>query len=230
MAHKPPRLPAAAPTSGDAVTTLSFADYLKVFVGLLAIINPLGVAPVFIGLTRHHTPAERRRIAKVAALSMTLILLGGLLAGESVLAFFGITMASFRVGGGILIMLIALSMLHGQESRARQTTAEVQESAERDSVAVVPLSIPLLAGPGGISAVIVYAHLDDSLGHYLLLALNIVSMGVLALLVLLAAPALSERLGRTGINIVTRIMGLILMAIAIEFIAGGLRELFPVLA
>lgn len=211
------------------MTSLSLAEYLKVFVGLLAIINPLGAAPVFISLTEHHKRQQRRRIAKIAALSMTLILLGSLIAGEAVLAFFGITMASFRVGGGILVMLIAISMLYGQENSTRQTADEAAESVDRDSIAVVPLSIPLLAGPGGISAVIVYAHLDSSLGHYLVLALAIISIGTLALLALLAAPYISERLGKTGINIVTRIMGLILAAIAVEFIAGGLRGLFPIL-
>lgn len=211
------------------MTTLSLAEYLKVFVGLLAIINPLSAAPVFISLTEHHQSGQRQRVAKIAALSMTLILLGSLIAGEAVLAFFGITMASFRVGGGILVMLIAISMLYGQENSARQTADEAAESIDRDSIAVVPLSIPLLAGPGGISAVIVYAHLDSSLGHYLVLALAIISIGLLVLLALLAAPYISARLGKTGINIVTRIMGLILAAIAVEFIAGGLRGLFPVL-
>src|SRR5690625_3447170 len=140
-----------------------------------------------------------------------------------------LAMASFRVGGGILVMLIAISTLYGQENSTRQTADEAAESVDRDSIAVVPLSIPLLAGPGGISAVIVYAHLDSSLGHYLVLALAIISIGTLALLALLAAPYISERLGKTGINIVTRIMGLILAAIAVEFIAGGLRGLFPIL-
>lgn len=211
------------------MNTLTFAEYLKVFVGLLAIVNPLGAVPLFISLTEHHQRPTRKRVAKIAALSMTLILLGSLLAGEAVLAFFGITMASFRVGGGILVLLIAISMLHARESPARQTADEAAESSERDSVAVVPLSIPLLAGPGAIGAVIVYAHRGSSLGHYLALALAIVSIGALVLLALLAAPYISERLGKTGINIATRLMGLILAAIAIEFIAGGLRVLFPAL-
>ncbi|HEX5512970.1 MAG TPA: YchE family NAAT transporter [Gammaproteobacteria bacterium] len=211
------------------MNALTFAEYLKVFVGLLAIINPLGAVPLFISLTEHHQHSTRKRVAKIAAVSMTLILLGSLIAGEAVLAFFGITMASFRVGGGILVLLIAISMLHARESSARQTADEAAESTERDSVAVVPLSIPLLAGPGAIGAVIVYAHRSSSFGHYLALALAIVSIGVLVLLALLAAPYISERLGKTGINIATRLMGLILAAIAIEFIAGGLRVLFPAL-
>lgn len=212
------------------MVSLVFTEYLKVFVGLLAIINPLGVAPVFISMTEYHQRVERQRIAKVAAMTMTLILLGSLVAGELVLAFFGITMASFRVGGGVLVMLIAISMLYARESQARQTVDEAVESAVRESIAVVPLSIPLLAGPGAISTVIVYAHRGDSFSHYLASVLAIFSVGVIVLMALFAAPYISERLGRTGINIVTRIMGLILAAIAVEFIAGGLRELFPVLA
>jgi multiple antibiotic resistance protein len=209
------------------LASLSLTEYLKAFVGLLAIINPLGAVPMFIGLTEQQHPSTRRRSAKIAAGSMTLILLFSLITGESVLAFFGITMASFRVGGGILVLLIAISMLHASVSPAKQTADEVAESAERDSVAVVPLSIPLLAGPGAISTVIVYADRGGHLGHYLALSLAIVSIGLLVLLALLAAPHISERIGKTGINIATRIMGLILAAIAIEFIAGGMRVLFP---
>jgi multiple antibiotic resistance protein len=209
------------------LNSLSLAEYLKVFVGLLAIINPLGAVPMFISLTEHQPPTTRRRSGKIAAGSMTLILLFSLVTGESVLAFFGITMASFRVGGGILVLLIAISMLHANVSPAKQTADEAAESAQRDSVAVVPLSIPLLAGPGAISTVIVYAHRSNGFGHYVALSLAIVSIGAIVLLALLAAPYISERLGKTGINIATRIMGLILAAIAVEFIAGGLRILFP---
>lgn len=212
------------------MVSLVLTEYLKVFVGLLAIINPLGVAPVFISLTEYHQRVARQRVARIAAVTMTLILLGSLVAGELVLAFFGITIASFRVGGGVLVMLIAISMLYARESQERQTVDEAVESAARDSVAVVPLSIPLLAGPGAISAVIVYAHRGDSFSHYLALVLAIFSVGAVVLMALFAAPYISERLGKTGINIVTRIMGLILAAVAVEFIAGGLRELFPVLA
>lgn len=208
---------------------LVLTEYLKVLVALLAVTNPLGVAPVFISLTEYHPHPARQRIARIAAVTMTAILLGSLIAGELVLDFFGITMASFRVGGGILIMLIAISMLYAQDSRTRQTADEAVESESRDSVAVVPLSIPLLAGPGAIGTIIVYAHRGMGFTHYLALVLAIVSVGVIVLMALLAAPYISKRLGKTGINIVTRIMGLILVAIAVEFIAGGLRELFPVL-
>jgi multiple antibiotic resistance protein len=209
----------------DLVTSL----YLKALIGLLAIVNPLGAVPIFISLTGGYTAAARRRSAAIAAGAMTLILLFAVLAGEAVLGFFGITIASFRVGGGILVLLIAISMLHAKTSAAKQTEDEAAESVERDSIAVVPLAIPLLAGPGAISTVIVYAHRGAALDSFLALAAAVATLGVAVFAALLAAPFISERVGRTGINIGTRIMGLILAAIAVEFIAGGLRALFPAL-
>lgn len=212
------------------VEGLLASEYLKAVIGLLAIVNPLGAVPIFISLTEGQSGAARRRSGRIAALAMTLILLFALATGESILGFFGISVASFRVGGGILVLLIAISMLHATTSPAKQTEDEAAESASRDSVAVVPLSIPLLAGPGAISTVIVYAQRDNSVMHYLALVAAIATLGMVVWLALKAAPFISERLGRTGINIGTRIMGLVLAAIAVEFIAGGLRSLFPVLA
>lgn len=205
------------------------AEYLKVLVGLLAIVNPFGAIPVFISLTEgaEHT---RVRAAGVASASMAIILLVVLALGEAVLSFFGISIGSFRVGGGILVLLIAISMLNATPSPTKQTQDEAEESAARDSIAVVPLSIPLLAGPGTMSTVIVYGHRATSLLHHLALAAIVIVLALVVYAALRAAPALSERLGKTGINIVTRIMGLILAAIAVEFIASGLRTLFPALA
>lgn len=221
-----PRAKRGLPVESLVSTSL----YLKAVIGLLAIVNPLGAVPIFISLTRGYSARERRRSAIIAAGSMTLILLFAVLAGESLLRFFGITVASFRVGGGILVLLIAISMLHARTSAANQTADEASESIERDSIAVVPLSIPLLAGPGAISTVIVYAQRGAGLPGMAALGAAVATLGVAVFGALLAAPFISERLGRTGINIATRIMGLILAAIAVEFIAGGLKSLFPALA
>jgi multiple antibiotic resistance protein len=205
------------------------SDYLKMMIALLALTNPLGAVPVYIALTESQTSVERRRTARIAGFSMMLILLITMLVGAVVLLFFGITVASFRVGGGILVLILAIGMMQSRVSASRPGDDAATIAAERDSFAVVPLSLPLLSGPGSISAVILYADRNQTLLQHLALAAAIATVSLIAYLALRAAPWLSDRLGRTGINIVTRVMGLILAAIAIEFIAAGLKDLFPVL-
>ncbi len=207
-----------------------WTEYAKFFVALAAIVNPIGAVPVFINVTADQLAADRNRTARVAAVTAGGVLTMTLLCGEAILRFFGITIASFRVGGGILILLMAISMLHARMSPAKHTEEEAQDSAERDSVAIVPLGIPLLAGPGAISTVILHAQRHVAAEHYLLLELAIVLLTSLIWLIFRLAPLISRVLGRTGINVVTRIMGLIMAAIGVEFIALGLKQLFPLLA
>jgi multiple antibiotic resistance protein len=212
-----------------AVEAGSFNEYLKFFIALLAIINPVGTIPIFINLTANQDKLTRRRNGTLAATSMGVILLVVLLSGEAILRFFGISVGSFRVGGGILILLMAISMLHAKVSNVRQTKEEALDSAERESVAVVPLATPLLAGPGAISTVIFYAQRHPTVTHSLCLFGVIVALACLTALLFRLAPAIARMLGKTGINVVTRIMGLIMAAMGVEFIANGLKQLFPLL-
>lgn len=209
--------------------TGSFNEYLKFFVALLAIVNPIGTIPLFINLTASQDQLTRNKNGSLAAVSMGIILLIVLFTGEAILQFFGISIDSFRVGGGILILLMAISMLNAKVSNVKQTKEEEIDSAERDSVAVVPLATPLLAGPGAISTVILYAQRSSSVLHYVYLAVGIMLLVGLTALLFRLAPAIARLLGKTGINIVTRLMGLIMAAMGVEFIAHGLRQLFPVL-
>jgi len=209
---------------------LDYTEYIKIFVALLAVINPLGAIPIFITLTPGEGREARQKIAKISSLSATTILLLSLFAGEWMLAFFGISVSSFRVGGGILILLMAVSMLHAQLSPTVQTKEEAEESDRKQDIAIVPFSTPLLAGPGSISTVVLEAHKGSGIGHYALISLSILLIGACIWTALHLAPWISQRLGKTGINIFTRIMGLILAAIAVEFIANGLKGLFPALA
>ncbi|WP_369602775.1 YchE family NAAT transporter [Hahella sp. SMD15-11] len=209
---------------------LEFSEYIKILVGLIAIVNPFGAVPVFISLTARDTPAQRRDTIHQAALAVGVILLLAAMSGELLLTFFGITINSFRVGGGILVLLMAISMLHARNSPVKQTEEEVDESAGRESISVVPLAMPLLAGPGAISTVILAANRGHGAGHILLIALCIAALCAVIWTVLNMSPLIVRRLGSTGINICTRIMGLILAAIAVEIIANGLKGLFPVLA
>jgi multiple antibiotic resistance protein len=148
--------------------------------------------------------------------------------GQEVLIFFGISINSFRVSGGILLMLMSLSMLQGKISETVRNKEEAKEEDKQN--AVVPLSIPLLAGPGAISTIILYAQKGSGIHHYLMISLDIFAVAVILWCVLRATPWLTQRLSQTGINVVIRLMGLILLALAVEFIAGGIKGLFPVLA
>lgn len=210
--------------------TGSINEYLKFFVALLAIVNPVGTLPLFINMTANQNAAARTKNGTMAAISMGIILLVVLFSGEAILGFFGISVDSFRVGGGILILLMAISMLNAKMSNVKQTREEELDSAERDSVAVVPLGTPLLAGPGAISTVVLYAQRSSSPLHYTYLVLVIVMLACLTACLFRLAPAITSLLGKTGINIVTRLMGLIMAAMGVEFIAHGLKQLFPVLA
>lgn len=205
-------------------------EYLKSLAALISIVNPVGAIPVFIKLTDSQTQAERDRTSLRSAVTTGLVLLLSLALGEAVLAFFGITIASFRVGGGILIMMVAISMLNAQTSPTKHTEEEVRDSMERDTVAVIPLGIPLLAGPGAISTIILTAQRYSSFTHYLILGAEILLVSLAVWLSLRSASLISALLGRTGINICTRIMGLIMTAVGVEFIAAGMKELFPILA
>ncbi len=205
-------------------------DYLKFFAAMTAVVNPIGAIPIFINLTADNTEEQRRKTAFQASYATAIILLIALFTGETLLHFFGISIASFRVGGGILILLMAISMLQAKVSPVKQTDEEVEDSIDRETVAVVPLGTPLLAGPGAISTVILYGQQHNSPVHYGLLAVIVMVFALSVLLSFRAAPVIASYLGKTGINVITRIMGLVMTAVGVEFIANGLKQLFPILA
>lgn len=206
---------------------LDFTEYSKIFLSLFAILDPVGMIPIIIAFTIGMPRDKRARVGRLASLSVVGILLAALLVGEWVLEFFGISMHSFRVAGGILLLLMSISMLFGdKETRAHDENTDGEATA---SIAIVPLSTPLLAGPGAISTIILDAHRGHGVGHYAALSLEVLLLGVVVWLTFLIAPWVSERLGRIGSDIFSRLMGLVLAAIAVEFIAAGMRGLFPVL-
>jgi multiple antibiotic resistance protein len=209
---------------------LQTPDYIKIFVSMIAIVNPIGAMPIFLELISGMRDTQRLRIINVVAVTVGFILLVSLYFGEYILEFFGISVHSFRVGSGILILLMAISMLHAKISPISQTREEAVESRDKDSVAIVPLSIPLLAGPGAISTVIIDAHRGSGVAHYAVISMEIALLSLILWSVLRLSPFLSKHISATGINIFTRIMGLILAAIAIEFIANGIKGLFPSLS
>ena len=160
---------------------------------------------------------------------MLIVLVASALTGDTLLHAMGTSLASFRVGGGIVLLLMALAMLRAQSDLVRTTPAEEAEAEDKHSIAVVPLAIPLLAGPGSISTVIIQMQRSDPKYHGLLVMLCIVLVCLLLWLVLRMAATIGRMLGQIGLNIINRLFGLILAAIAVEIMANGLKQLFPVL-
>lgn len=208
---------------------MDWAYLFKIGIALFAIVNPIGSVPIFISATDGWNQQQKLRTANVVALTVFLVLAASALFGEGILAFFSITIPSFQVGGGILILLIAINMLHAKQSHSKQTPEEAKTMEERDVIAIVPLSIPLLAGPGAISSMIIAAQDSTTFGAQLSLLIPILMVALLVWLSLQLSSYIAGKLGTIGINIVTRLMGLILAAMAVEFIAHGMSGLFPVL-
>jgi multiple antibiotic resistance protein len=207
-------------------------DLLKPLIALLAIVNPIGVVPFFIHFTQNLNPAQRRRTMQVSAFSAFVVIAVSALAGQRIIGFFGISIASFQVGGDMLLLISSLQMLHAQPPQSKPTDvsegdAKVDAGA---SIAVVPLTIPLLTGPATISTMIIYAQRSRLWWEEAVLVGYGVVVGVAAYLAFAASGRITRLLGRTGIDIMTRLMGLILAALAVEIMADGLAALFPVLA
>lgn len=205
-----------------------WAQIFKITVALIAIVNPIGAIPVFISATHGWDQQARAQVARIVAATVLIVLALAAFFGIGLLSFFGISIASFLVGGGILLLLLSISMLHARESPIRQTHEEAVEAYEREAVGVVPLGIPLLAGPGAISSVIISSK-DLGGGWFsgVLMLIPILTAALVVWVTFTAGVRISKRIGTTGINIITRLMGLVLAAIAIELIAKGIVGLFP---
>lgn len=210
------------------MTLLPFwTEQIKYLVGIFAILNPLGVIPIYLSMMADRRPEVMHRTALKAAIAVAVILILAVWVGDGMLSFFGIGIPAFRIAGGLLVLIIAIAMFDARTSSARHTAAEQVEAEAKNDIAVVPLAIPLLAGPGAISLAIVDAHQAASLSGKLAFSLGIVGVAVIVWLVLRLAEPIGERLGTGGLNIATRVMGLILAAMAVQFIAEGMLELFP---
>ena len=206
---------------------IEWTGYIKIFTSLLAIVNPLGVIPIFVSLTRSSTEQERRHIARTTSITVAVILIVAALIGKVLLNFFGVSIASFKVGGGILLLLMSIAMMQAKHTQSKQTPEEAEEAEEKQSIAVVPIAMPLLAGPGAISTVIIYAHASFQPLQISVIIISSVLVALLTWGALIVANPLSKVMSKTAINIATRLMGLLLAAIAVEFIAGGLSQLLP---
>ncbi len=206
-------------------------DLLKPLIALLAIVNPIGVVPFFIHFTQHLSREQRQRTMRISAFSAFMVIAISALAGLKVIEFFGISLASFQVGGGCLLLISSLAMLNAQPAETRpDDVKEGQEKVDSGaSIAVVPLTIPLLTGPATISTMVIYAEKTRHLWELGVLVGYGLVIGLATYAAFAASGRIARVLGKTGINVMTRLMGLILAAMAVELLADGLTKLFPVL-
>lgn len=204
----------------------SLTEYLRFVVTLTAVVDPFLGVPFFLAFTSTHSAEDRGRLARVIALTVFLVLASAAFLGEALLHLIGASLPAFRVGGGLVLLLMALAMLNAQAGGVRQSEAEAHEFETRDLSGVVPLAVPLLAGPGAISTSIIAAE-RGGLAHQLAIIGCIAIVCLVSWAVLSRAHAIATRLSLTGLNITTRILGLLLAAMAVQTMAEGLKELLP---
>ncbi len=202
------------------------ATLISAFVTLFVIIDPPGLAPIFIALTQGMSAAQRRTIALRSCAIAAVLMLVFLFLGEAVLAFVGISMPAFRIAGGILLFLTALEMLFQKRQARREENANDSNEDHVEDPSVFPLALPLIVGPGAITTLILLAGQAETATD--IGAIIAVMFAVLAVVFLsfLAAPPIERALGKVGINIVTRVLGMLLAALAIQFVLDGIRQSF----
>jgi multiple antibiotic resistance protein len=207
---------------------LSFA--LVAFSSLIVIINPLMVTSVFITLTSSATPEAKRAISRKTTRTAFIVLLAFAISGSLIFKFFSITIGAFQIAGGIILFSVAMGMLHAQTSRTKQTPEEMDEAMSREDIAVVPLAIPIVSGPGAITTVVVLSGETRAIPNMAILFLAIVVSMVIVFVMLRNASSIQKFLGPSGLNITTRLMGLVLAAVAVQFVVHGIASVLPELA
>ncbi len=210
--------------------TLTGSVLITFALALVTIANPIGNMAIFASLTGDRDDGEKKQIALKSTISIAIILVIVTWSGSYILGLFDISVAAFQTTGGLIILLLGLSMLHSKTSAMHQTLEEKEAAAEKEQIAVVPLAIPIVAGPGAMTTIIVQTHQTGTVMDRVVITLVCLGVTVLLLLAFRFAAPLSHRLGIGGVNIVTRIMGMVLAAIAMGMLAAGLKKLFPGLA
>ena len=206
--------------------------FLILYGGLFAITNPVGAVPVFLSVTHELSLKERREIATKTAITVVLTLVVFALIGQWIFKFFGSTTDAFAIAGGILLFKMAMEMLSGKLSSVKISREETEEFDEEavtlEEVAIIPLAIPLISGPGAITTVMLYMARSTSLSDKAIVLLSIIAIGFTVWLVLCSANAIKNRLGRVGIKVMTRMMGLILTSMAVQMIINGIKGAFGI--
>ena len=207
-------------------------EIIKIILAFVVLINPFSALTLFLDLTRGYSMMDRRKVARIACLTIFITISFFTVAGEVLLKALGISIGSFQLAGGILVFLIAINMMNGEGNPVKPDQDNFDVDYVKDfppttAAAVVPLAIPMMIGPGGISTVIIYSsQISGPLQVSLVIVAGLL-ISIFCYLALMAAGRISRVLGDTGLNIMSRIMGMLLAAVAIEIIVSGLRTLFP---
>jgi multiple antibiotic resistance protein len=190
-------------------------------------VDPFAAIPSFLAITESAGPERRKRMARKAALTCFIVLTGFALAGQLIFRMFGITLPAFEVAGGLILLLIGLDMLEAKRSPTQEATGDTEEAAAKEDAGIVPLGIPMLAGPGAISSVMVLVGQVPHIWHWEMAAIlgSITFTCLISYWVLAGAGRVRQFMGETGIRILVRIMGLLLVALAMQFFVNGLTDL-----
>ena len=209
-------------------------EIIKIILAFIVLINPSAALAMFVNFTNGYGYEDKRRVARIASATVFIAIAFFSLFGEIMLRGLGISLGSFRVAGGILLFLIALGMMNDgnnpvkpNEDELELSQPKVKDPSSLTGIAVVPLAIPMMVGPGGISTVIIYSSQVSGVVGMSLIIVAGLCISILCYLSLMAAGQISKLLGDTGLNIINRIMGIILAALAIEIVVAGLRTIFP---
>lgn len=206
----------------------SLNEYLRFFVTLAAVVDPFLAVPMFLAVAGTQPLERRRALARTVGVAVFVVLAVAAVIGESLLLLIGASLPAFRVGGGLVLLLMALAMLNAQAGGVRQSHAEAEQVQSGEAGGVVPLAIPLLAGPGAISTTIIAAERGGA-AHLAVLIGCVALVALVTWVALRQANVIEDKLGVTGLNIATRILGLLLAAMAVQTMAEGLKGLFPAL-
>ncbi|WP_430515140.1 neutral amino acid NAAT transporter SnatA [Pyrococcus woesei] len=205
-------------------------DFLLFYGGLFAITNPIGAVPVFIAVTRNLSPEKRKEIARKTTTTVTLTLLVFALVGEWIFKFFGASTDAFSIAGGIILFRMSLEMLSGKISSIKISEEEhlSEEAVTLEEIAIIPLAIPLLSGPGAITTTMLYMAKSPTMAEKSIVLLVIVAIGITVWIVLSAANKIHQKLGTIGIKVITRMMGLILASMAVQMVINGVKGAFNI--
>ena len=203
---------------------MSLSEYILLAVSsLFVIVDPLATAPAFLAMTPNNTPEQRLRTARMACGTMAIVLLAFSLAGTVIFKIFGITMAAFQIAASIVLLLVALDMLRAQRSRVQETHEETKAGTEKDDIAITPLAIPMLAGPGAISTTILLQNEARDVPQHIALYGCILVVAVVSYLIFRLAVRGARWLSPIAMSIAIRVMGLLLAAVAIQFMLNGIK-------
>lgn len=188
------------------------------------LVDPFAVIPLFLAITENAVVSERRQMARRAAWTCAIVLCAFALVGSLIFKMFGITLPAFKIAGGIILLRIGLDMLQARQSATKISPEETEEGATKDDASIIPLGMPMLAGPGAISTVMVLVGESHAVWQHAIIYATILLTSFISYLVLAGAGRVRRYLGDTGIRIMTRLMGLLLVALAVQFVANGLTD------